>query len=136
MSTQSVKCILISLLVAAPFLLLAQNKALHERHYADYIQELLGGQREFSVTNGRVDLVTEEYAYEIEWAKNWKEAIGQSLWYALQTGLKPGIILIRVDPKEYRYFQMLNSTLQFSNLEKAIRVLIFPDDFENLIEEK
>lgn len=124
---------IIGVLLIAPFFLFAQKNQLHERDYADYIQQLIGGEREYSVYSGRVDLVTDDFAFEIEWAKNWKEAIGQSLWYAMQTKLNPGIILIRESPKEYKYFQMLNSTLQFSGLEDKIKVLIFPDDFEDLM---
>jgi len=37
-----------------------------EKEYADYIQGLIGGQREVSVASGRVDLMTKEYAFEIE----------------------------------------------------------------------
>lgn len=127
---------IIWVLLIAPFFLFAQKSKLQERDYADYIQQLIGGEREYSVYSGRVDLVTEDFAYEVEWARNWKESIGQSLWYALQTKLKPGIILIRESPKEYKYFQMLNSTLEFSGLEDKIKVLIFPDDFEELIQRR
>lgn len=127
---------IIGVLFMAPFFLFAQKNHLQEQDYSDYIQQLIGGEREYHVYGGRVDLVTEDFAFEIERAKNWKEAIGQSLWYALQTKLKPGIILIRENAKEYRYFQMLNSTLQFSELDDKIKVLLFPDDFDELIQRR
>ena len=114
----------------------AQRNKLNEHEYSEYIQSLIGGQREFTVYNGRVDLVTETYAFEIERAYNWKEAIGQCLWYAIQTKLKPGIILIRESPEEFKYFQMLNSTLEYSGLSESIEVLLFPDDFKVLIDGK
>ena len=116
--------------------ILAQISHSNETEYSDYIQYLIGGEREFNVPNGRVDLVTDRYAFEIERAENWKEAIGQCLWYALQTNLKPGIILIRETREEYKYFQMLNTTLEFSELDDTIKVLLFPDDFDALIKEK
>ena len=116
--------------------ILAQISHSNETEYSDYIQYLIGGEREFNVPNGRVDLVTDRYAFEIERAENWKEAIGQCLWYALQTNLKPGIILIRETREEYKYFQMLNTTLEFSELHDTIKVLLFPDDFDALIKEK
>lgn len=43
---------------------------------------------------GRVDCVTSEYVYEVEFARKWAEAVGQSLYYAQATGKKPGIVLI------------------------------------------
>ena len=122
-------------LFLAPVLSYAQTNKLQEKDYSDYIQQLIGGEREYKVHSGRVDLLTEEYAFEIEWAGKWKESIGQSLWYALQTNRKPGIILIRRSSNEYKYFQMLNSTLEFSGLNDKIKVFLFPDDFEDLIKQ-
>ena len=43
--------------------------------------------------NGRVDIVTDEYAIEVEWANNWKHSIGQALWYSIQTNKKPASYL-------------------------------------------
>jgi len=50
-----------------------------EAQYADYIQGLIDGEREVSVPSGRVDLLTKEYAFEIQRAAKWKDSIGQSL---------------------------------------------------------
>ncbi|AGA79570.1 hypothetical protein [Echinicola vietnamensis] len=88
------------------------------------------GKREYAVKSGRVDLLTDEFAFEVEWASKWKNAIGQSLWYGLQTSQKPGIILILRSQKDYSYFVQLNSALAYSKLEDAITVYIYPDDFQ------
>lgn len=58
----------------------AQKKFDSEKEYSIYIQSLIGGEREYHIENGRVDLVTKDFAFEIERANNWKEAIGQSDW--------------------------------------------------------
>ena len=42
----------------------------------------------------RVDCMTEEYAIEFDFGPKWAEAIGQSLYYAMKTGKKPGVVLI------------------------------------------
>lgn len=42
----------------------------------------------------RPDIVTETHAIEVDWAKKWKEAPTQAAYYGIQTGLKPGIILL------------------------------------------
>lgn len=42
----------------------------------------------------RVDMVNDTYAIEVDWAPKWAEAIGQSLYYAEVTKLKPAIILL------------------------------------------
>lgn len=46
----------------------------------------------------RVDLLNDEYALEVDWAGNWEEAIGQSLWYAIVTEKKPGVVLLVKNP--------------------------------------
>ncbi len=43
---------------------------------------------------------------EVEFAKKWAEAIGQSLHYAEMTGKKPAIVLI-ADKDESRYLDRL-----------------------------
>ena len=40
----------------------------------------------------RPDLVGKVYAYEVDWANKWPEAIGQSSWYSIVTNKKPAII--------------------------------------------
>jgi hypothetical protein len=44
--------------------------------------------------NTRVDCITNKYAIEVDWAKKWAEAIGQSLYYAKMTNKQPAIGLI------------------------------------------
>ena len=54
----------------------------------------------------RVDCLTDEYAIEVEFARKWYEAIGQSLYYSIMTGKKPGIALI-VKNGDERYLKRL-----------------------------
>lgn len=52
----------------------------------------------------RVDILTETYATEVDWAPKFAEAIGQSLLYAEYTQKKPGIVLLVDDfEKEAKY---------------------------------
>lgn len=105
--------------------LLAQS----ESEYIRLAQIEIGGASEVSVPSGRVDLVTDSVAYEVELAANWKEAIGQSLWYSLQTGKKPGIIIVKETPEQFKYVQQLNSALQHGDLADRFVIKVFPDDF-------
>lgn len=54
----------------------------------------LSGQPEVSIPNGRVDIVTDRFAIEIDWAAKWHEGIGQSLHYADATGRRAALGLI------------------------------------------
>jgi len=51
----------------------------------------------------RVDIITDEYAIEVDFAKKWAESVGQSLYYAAMTGLKPGIVIIVENINDYRF---------------------------------
>ena len=52
--------------------------------------------REFVLPDeSRIDIETDTTSFEVEWSYKWKEAIGQSLFYAIQTGKEPGIILLQ-----------------------------------------
>lgn len=53
----------------------------------------------------RVDCVTTEYAIEFDFAQKWAESVGQSLYYAEKTGLKPGIVLIMEKDTDYKYYK-------------------------------
>ncbi|MBK9152081.1 MAG: hypothetical protein IPM26_14305 [Saprospiraceae bacterium] len=83
--------------------------------------EVFRGQIEYMVDNGRVDILTEEYAIEIEWAKNWKHSIGQAIWYGLQTNKTPGIVLLLENEKEYRNFIRLNTALNYAGMEGKVK---------------
>jgi hypothetical protein len=46
----------------------------------------------------RVDLLNDEYAIEVDWAKGkWKEAPAQAAWYSIVTGKKPAVLLLVKD---------------------------------------
>lgn len=64
----------------------------------------------------RCDCLTDKNAIEFDFGKKWAEAIGQSLYYSLQTGKRAGVVLILEEPKDYKYFIRLNSTIQHFNL--------------------
>ena len=54
---------------------------------------------EVPVKYGRVDLVSSDYAIEVERLENFHEAIGQALHYAKETGKKPAIAFFITDRK-------------------------------------
>lgn len=103
-----------------------------------YIGEIAGymrGQTEVQVENGRIDIVTETHAIEVDRAANWKHSIGQSLWYAQQMNLSPGIVLIVLDSVDWNMGIRLNSTLQYAGLSDKVRVWYYPEDFDTTVEQ-
>lgn len=105
-----------------------------EREYSQIINCAMGGISETGVINGRVDILTDDYAIEIDFANKWKESIGQALWYSLQTNRKPGIILILRTQKDWKYFQQLNSAIAHGGMTEQFKVWAYPNDFEGKIE--
>jgi hypothetical protein len=99
-----------------------------ERWYQERIAAAMDGRMEARVENGRVDVLISTHAIEVEFARLWKQAIGQSLWYALQTGKEAGIVLVIEDEKRDRpHVIRLGSVIQAHML--PIRVWLWPDDF-------
>lgn len=95
--------------------------SLPEKHYQnEFAKQFADSQLEVVAPDGtRCDILTEEYAIEVDFAKKWAEAVGQSLNYALQFNKKAGILLI-VGEKDYKYYLRLNSIIQ--NFKLPIRV--------------
>lgn len=45
----------------------------------------------------RVDILTREYAIEVDWAPKWAEGIGQACYYGIATDRKPAVLLLVKD---------------------------------------
>jgi hypothetical protein len=77
---------------------------LKERDYQARLCDRLDGVMEYRLKDGaRVDCLNDTYAIEVEFAKKWAEAAGQSLYYAAQTGRKPAVgFILRDTPKDHR----------------------------------
>jgi len=71
----------------------------NERYYQEKINnEIFHGKLEVVLPHGRADIINDEYAVEVDWARKWVEGIRQCLVYANDTKKKPGLVLI-VDKK-------------------------------------
>lgn len=63
---------------------------------------------EYALPDGRrVDVLTDDYAYEADWSYKWTEGIGQALSYAIATNRKPGLIFLMKGADDERYNQCL-----------------------------
>ncbi len=101
-----------------------------EAYFKMEIQKQLGGKLEYTVKNGRIDLLTDEVAYEVTWAEDWKDAIGRSLWYGMQTHRDAGIILLMRERSDLKYKKQLETTIEYMKGNKAIVIKAYPDDFK------
>ena len=77
-----------------------------ERYYQEKFAREIGGQVEVVMKDGtRCDILTATHAIEVDFAKKWAEAIGQSLNYALHTGKRPAVALIVLSPSDNKYVE-------------------------------
>ncbi|MFK5954486.1 MAG: hypothetical protein QM498_15645, partial [Desulfobacterium sp.] len=51
----------------------------------------------------KIDIFDGRIAYEVEWATKWKESIGQSMLYGIQSNTQPGIILLSKGRDDLRF---------------------------------
>jgi len=85
-----------------------------ERYYQNTWCLKQGGQAEYRLPDKtRCDCLTDTHAVEVDFARKWYEAVGQSLYYSLQTGKRAGILLIIESDKDRKYWLRLNSSLRF-----------------------
>lgn len=112
------------------FILFGSLTAQKEEWYIEEINKVLKGKTEVNITGGRADIVTKTHAIEVEFAKNWKQSIGQSLWYGLNLNKKPGIIIILLSNDDFKYVQMLQSSLDYAGISDKIDVKMYPQDYD------
>ena len=84
-------------LLLSVFFVSSANAIEKEAFYSDKFCKEISGKSEHVLKDlSRVDCLTDTHAYEFDWADGMKvyEAIGQSLYYASETGKEPGIYLL------------------------------------------
>ena len=64
-----------------------------ESAWRDALAAELKGQHEIALEGGRIDVLTDTLAIEIDWPHKWHEGLGQSLHYAQLTG-KQGVLAL------------------------------------------
>lgn len=88
-----------------------------ERYYQKKFSLEIGGQTEVIAGDGtRCDILTSEHAIEVDFARKWGEAIGQSLNYGFQFNRLAGILLILEKPSDQKYVIRVKSLIQHYNL--------------------
>jgi hypothetical protein len=102
------------LLLLLPLLACAKQP---ESYYQDQFANELNGKTEVTAGDGtRCDILTENYAIEVDFARKWGEAIGQSLNYGFQFDRKAGILLILEKPSDIRHLIRVNSIIRHYDL--------------------
>ncbi len=88
-----------------------------EKDYAKPFCESVNGIQEYVLSDkSRIDCLTKDYAVEVEFAKKWAEAIGQSVYYGLMINRKPAIAII-IDKNDKRYTNRLYKVAKWNKIK-------------------
>jgi hypothetical protein len=90
-----------------------------EAFYSNKFCSEMSGKSEHVLKDlSRVDCLTDTHAYEFDWADGMKvyEAIGQSLYYASETGKEPGIYLLIRKKNSEKHIRKVRRVIETFNL--------------------
>jgi hypothetical protein len=88
-----------------------------EHFYQNYFAKSLNCKSEVILPDkSRVDILSDSFAIEVDFAHKWAEAIGQSLFYAKKTNRSAGILIIKSKPADSIYISRLYSISQPLNI--------------------
>jgi hypothetical protein len=79
----------------------------NELAWTRYLAWKMGGEPEVVLPcRSRVDILTSTLALEVDWVKKWPEAIGQAVYYGVQTNRSAAVLLLlRGKDTEQKYIK-------------------------------
>jgi hypothetical protein len=99
-----------------------------ESYYQEKFAQEIGGQVEVVMKDGtRCDILTATHAIEVDFAKKWAEAIGQSLNYSMLTDRRAGIVLILENESDEKYLRRLETIIASKELDIEVFVMLADD---------
>lgn len=70
-----------------------------EKNWVESFRQKINGRSEVEIENGKVDIVTDSYAIEVDFFHKWQEGLGQALHYGDVLGKIPTLALIDDESK-------------------------------------
>jgi hypothetical protein len=89
-----------------------------ESYYQNIFAIAINGKKEVVLNDqSRVDIVTDTFAIEVDFANKWHEGIGQSLYYSIMLNKKPGVLLVVNGTKDEKYIKRLMKVSKNYNIQ-------------------
>lgn len=110
----------------APVVYLRIAEATHESAWSSALAATLSGRTEVPVPNGRIDVLTEHYAIEVDRLDKWHEGIGQAAHYSQATG-KTACLALIIDVNRWPLDETTVSklrTIEQTALSRGVKLLI------------
>lgn len=100
-------CCLLALVVLAAD---KPSATANEVAWSAWLASQHSGTAEYRLPNGdRVDVLTDDVAWEVEWCSKQDAAFGQSIRYAIATGRQPGVWLLYKAGDDEHYLRALGT---------------------------
>ena len=107
-----------------------------ESLWRDELARCWNGQIEYRIEGGRVDVLTDLYAIEVEFPHKWHEGLGQALHYASATG-RQGVLAIiayaqgeaNLHGKSRRRFEMIEDLCSANHIQMLVLFPNRPEEF-------
>lgn len=86
----------------------SQLTKMRESYYQNGFATIMKGQKEVVLFDGtRVDVLTDTFAIEVDFAEKWSQSVGQALYYGDVLNKKPGILLVVNGSNDERFVKRL-----------------------------
>jgi hypothetical protein len=92
----------------------------HESDWSEALAAVLGGRTEVSTDHGRVDVLTDRFAIEVDRLAKWHESLGQASHYAESTKKRPAVALIVLPNDSIEKIELIENTCN----SRGIKLLI------------
>ena len=89
-----------------------------------YVDKYCSGITEYVLPNKtRVDCYTSEFVAEYDWAKKYRQCIGQALEYSMNTGKPAKCVLIRKSEYDCKYINRAKKLIEYYSLPVEVQVI-------------
>ena len=103
-----------------PVIRLAVDPESHETDWSEALAAVLSGRTEVATEHGRVDVLTDRFAIEVDRLAKWHESIGQASHYASTTKKRPVVALILLPNDNTDKLELVEDTCTSKGIKLVI----------------
>ena len=103
-----------------------------EKDWTDALAREINGQSEVRVDRGRVDVMTDSYAIEIDFIKKWHEGLGQAIHYGDESN-RIGVLALIADNNTHNDLEQIKLLKKIERLciEKGVKFILLKSTNES-----
>jgi len=108
-----------------PIISLPLSRNAPEKDWTDALAREINGQSEVRVDRGRVDVMTDTYAIEIDFIKKWHEGLGQAIHYGDESN-RIGVLALIAEDKVHNDLDQIKLLKKIERLciEKGVKLIL------------